>query len=64
MRFLPDQKPPRTWETSKSSQKWLASPGGCSSPPGSSSRNLEIGENDKCRLAVGSLPPGGSSSGT
>jgi len=63
MGFPSDYSHPKSSQTSKSNQNWFVSPGGCSSPPGSS-QNPETGYIAICCLAAKPVPPGGSTSGT
>jgi len=61
---LPLSESTQNLESPKIEPIWLATPGDYSSPPGSSNKNPETGASITRRLAVGSLPPGGSYSGT
>jgi len=40
--FFPIKNHPKTSKASKLNQNWFASPGGCSSPPGSSSKTQKL----------------------
>jgi len=62
--FFPDQTHSITPKIVKIEPKWFVSPGRNSSSSSSSNRNPKLVHTNTRRLAIGNVPPGGSSSRT